>query len=54
MLLPVEVTIDSPVVLSDSYTSKDIDPCVKQSVVDHLSVIFSCSLGSFAAKTLFI
>ena len=47
-------TVDSPVEPSDCYTSKDIDPCVKQSVVDHLSVIFSCSLGSFAAKTLFI
>ena len=53
MLLPVEFTIDSPVVLSDSYTSKDTDACAKRSVIDHLSVVFSCSLGSFAAKTLF-
>ena len=53
MLLPVEFTIDSPVVLSDSYTSKDTDACAKPSVIDHLSVVFSCSLGSFAAKTLF-
>ena len=53
MLLPVEFTIDSPVVLSDSYTSKDTDACAKPSVIDHLSVVFSCSLDSFAAKTLF-
>lgn len=53
MLLPVEFTIDSPVVLSDSYTSKDTDACAKPSVIEHLSVVFSCSLGSFAAKTLF-
>ena len=46
-------TVDSPVEPSDCYTFKDTDSCVKQRVVDHLSVVFSCSLGSFAAKTLF-
>ena len=53
MLLSVNVTVDSPVELSDCYTSKDTDTCAKRSVIDHLSVVFSCSLGSFAAKTLF-
>ena len=46
-------TVDSPVEPSDCYTSKDTDACAKRSVIDHLSVVFSCSLGSFAAKTLF-
>lgn len=58
MLLPVEFTIDSPVVLSDSYTSKDTDACAKPSVIDPLSVVFSCYLRCIAAfflpKNLFI
>ena len=47
MLLPVEFTIDSPVVLSDSYTSKDTDACAKPSVIDHLSVVFLLLFGLF-------
>ena len=47
MLLPVEFAIDSPVVLSDSYTSKDTDACDKPSVIDHLSVVFLLLFGSF-------
>ena len=46
-------TVDSPVEPSDCYTFKDTDSCVKQRVVDHLSVVFSCHLDCFAAKTLF-
>ena len=53
MLLPVEFTIDSPVVLSDSYTSKDTDACAKRSVIDRWSVVYICYPDSFAAKTLF-
>ena len=42
-----------PIIRLKESGKKNTDPCVKQSVVDHSSVIFSCSLGSFAAKTLF-
>ena len=54
MLLPVEFTIDSPVVLSDSYTSKDTDACDKPSVIDHLSVVFLLLFGLFCCKNTFL
>lgn len=46
-------TVDSPVEPSDCYTSKNTDACAKRSVIDQLSVVFCCSLGCFAPKTLF-